>query len=146
MFVAQVYCLQQDILQMYNLKMCHLLILFGTYIQIVMSNPHLLDRFFGKPVDESMNVFRNPKLYPYIYIDEQSVCYKNYMFCFIILLYQLYNSCFPEYTLEKNNSASILFLLQCTQCQRKNRQHRPMLEASFYWCRQGCIQDILVPR
>eukprot|EP00102_Acyrthosiphon_pisum_P009282 XP_003247177.3 PREDICTED: uncharacterized protein LOC100569516 [Acyrthosiphon pisum] len=52
--------------------MCCMLIFFCNYVQIVMSNPHSLDRFFGKPVDESMNVFRNPKLYPYVYIDEQS--------------------------------------------------------------------------
>ncbi|XP_026820737.1 uncharacterized protein LOC113559275 [Rhopalosiphum maidis] len=51
--------------------MCNFLILFCTYIQIVKSNPHLLDRFFGKPVDESMDLFRNPQIYRYVYINEQ---------------------------------------------------------------------------
>jgi len=55
-------------------KMYRFLILFCTYMQIVMTNPHLLDRFFGKPVDESMDLFRNPKIHPYVYINEKSVC------------------------------------------------------------------------
>jgi len=54
--------------------MYRFLILFCTNMQIVMTNPHLLDRFFGKPVDESMDLFRNPKIYPYVYINEKSVC------------------------------------------------------------------------
>lgn len=49
-----------------------------------MSNPHSLDKFVDKPVDESMNVFRNPKLYPYIYAGDQSVCNINHIY-FIIL-------------------------------------------------------------
>lgn len=57
---------------------CMLILVFVyTYIQIVMSKPHSLDRFFGKSVDESMNIFRNQKLYPYVYFDEQSVCSIN---------------------------------------------------------------------
>jgi len=55
-------------------KMYRFLILFCSYIQIVMTNPHLMDRFFGKRVDESMDLFRNPKIYPYEYINEKSVC------------------------------------------------------------------------
>jgi len=64
--------------------MFRILIFFCTYIQIVISNPHSLDKFVGKPVDESMNVIRSPKLYPYIYADEQSVCNINHIY-FIIL-------------------------------------------------------------
>jgi len=63
-----------------------MLIFFCNYVQIVMSNPHSLDRFFGKPVDESMNVFRNPKLYPYVYVDEQSVCSIKYIYFIVLLL------------------------------------------------------------
>lgn len=57
--------------------MSKFLILLCIYMPLVMSKSHLLDRFFGKPVNESMNIFRNPNLFPkhvYRYVDEESVC------------------------------------------------------------------------
>lgn len=52
-----------------------LLIIVQCIQSIVMTDDHFLDGFFNKPINESTDVFRNPRLYPYRYrnVDDQLV-------------------------------------------------------------------------
>lgn len=54
---------------------------------MAMSDFILLDGFFGKPTNESTDVFRNPSLYPYQYrnVDEEIVCILHNIVFYIFI-------------------------------------------------------------